>query len=954
MATLYKRYIPPKKPVVAESPASTLAVPKAQPAPVTEQKRKRERTEEEVAERKAKKLKKKGIDPATVTVPKKVEPELSAEQVEDVVPEPSNEAEPEVDVQDDAGPQPQGEFAHIKNAKKRHKLEKEARAARKAAQKAGVDIGTEATTVEASQGVHESTATTEPEQGESTVKQDRKKPRKRGPEEQTRDVADATQDEEVGTQGQYMDVDVSSKGINVVGDDQEAIDGTEPVPVSQAHDVAKPKKRGHKLENVLAGVQKEDAEEEEDEHLTKHASVISKFQKSAKRSMSLHEEESFEKLPAPPVVRDLELPAPERTPTPEFQNENEALPEWLAKPTIVPSDTKATFRDIGLRSEVCDRLTKLTFDEALPVQQTLLPILLQPGTPGSTFPPATEDIVPDVAVSAPTGSGKTIAYLLPIIEALRELHTPGELGALIIVPTRELVMQVAAVAESLAKGSDIRIGMSGSTGTFRDEQGKIISHGRRYDPAGYKTLVAKATAQLYPADDEAEVDTDGYIGAKEQQRIDDAVAGLVQHVPAYTSAVDILVATPGRLLEHINNTIGFSLVHLKWLVIDEADKLLDNQYEGFLESLNAELERPRTVEEQDARERYLRQKGRWEEWRERKIRKVILSATMTKDISKLTTLKLRRPQMVIVRGTEGEQQVIAGAEATEEDGVKQTADGFELPRTLVEYSIPVGDGAEKPLVAFELLRTRILRESDSKQSNESDSDAEPDSDDSSEVSSDSESDSESDSDVRDSSSSEDEIDTALMDPSRKRELANAATQSKMKAHQAARTSETDVPTVLIFTSRNESATRLSHLLKGIQPSWSRYITTLVKTTKPRIASKKSEPAIIVSTDRAARGLDSIAGRPITHVVQYDVPRSVESYVHHVGRTARAGRTGQAWTLVTRAEGKWFNETISGVKVNGIRRRMLVEQVKMRMQDDDIRQRYEEVLEGMKEEVYGGK
>ncbi|EME47470.1 hypothetical protein DOTSEDRAFT_146146 [Dothistroma septosporum NZE10] len=567
--------------------------------------------------------------------------------------------------------------------------------------------------------------------------------------------------------------------------------------------------------------------------------------------MSVHEEERFNKLPAQPIVRDLELPIPERTPTPEFQNDHDALPEWLSRPTVVPSDTTATFEYLGLPSEVCERLAKLTFVEALPVQQTLLPMLLQPGTPGSSYPPATEDIVPDVAVNAPTGSGKTIAYLLPIIEALRRSHAPGELSALIIVPTRELVQQVAAVAESLAKGSDICVGMSGSTGTFRDEQGKIINCGQRYDPAGY------------------------------QQQIDDAVNGLVQHVPTYDSAVNVLVATPGRLLEHINNTPGFNLVRLTWLVIDEADKLLDNQYEGFLESLNVELERPRTTEEQDARECYLRQKGRWEEWRERKIRKIILSATMTKDISKLTTLKLRRPQMVVVRGTECEQQMIAGAELMKEDGVKQTVDGFELPRTLVEYSIPVGDGAEKPLIAFELLRTQILRESDSKEK-----------------------------------------------------------------------SQTDTPTVLIFTSRNESATRLSHLLKGIQPSWSRYITTLVKTTKLRVTSKKSEPAIIVSTDRAARGLDNIAGRPITHVVQYDVPRSVESYVHRVGRTARAGRSGQAWTLVTRAEGKWFNETISGVKVTRISRRMLVEQVKMRMQEEHIRQRYEDVLEGMKEEVYG--
>ena len=95
--------------------------------------------------------------------------------------------------------------------------------------------------------------------------------------------------------------------------------------------------------------------------------------------------------------------------------------------------------------------------------------------------------------------------------------------------------------------------------------------------------------------------------AMDAQRMEDTVQGIPLHVPTYESAIDLLVATPGRLLEHVRSTIGFNLVHLQWLVIDEADKLMDNQNEGFLDALNEELERPRTTDEQDDRERFLRQ-----------------------------------------------------------------------------------------------------------------------------------------------------------------------------------------------------------------------------------------------------------------------------------------------------------------------------------------------------------
>ena len=382
------------------------------------------------------------------------------------------------------------------------------------------------------------------------------------------------------------------------------------------------------------------------------------------------------------------LPQPEPATIEKFVPDDSALPAWLAKPTIISDDVKAPFDSLNLNPKTVTHLRKLGFQDLLPVQTALIPLLLPPGSDGAQFFPGTESVLADIAVGAPTGSGKTIAYLLPIIESLKLSHGSGDgrLKALIVVPTRELVYQVAAVAESLAKGSTIKIGMATGSGAFKDEQAKLIKHGRRYDPEAYSKLVAKADQRNYPPAEDSE-EFEQFLDELEEedtnmeQRIADAVKGLVDHVHTYSSAVDILVATPGRLLDHLKSTLGFSLAHLEYLVLDEADKLLDLQYDGFLETVNNELERPRTEEEQDIRERFLRAKDTWDERKERRVRKVILSATMTRDISKLVALKLKRPRMIVVRGPEqhnagvgvDDQDTEAGAVKTRRQCVRAAA-----------------------------------------------------------------------------------------------------------------------------------------------------------------------------------------------------------------------------------------------------------------------------------------
>ncbi|KAF1819915.1 DEAD-domain-containing protein [Dissoconium aciculare CBS 342.82] len=706
---------------------------------------------------------------------------------------------------DIVAPQPGGEFAHIKSTKKRHKLEKEARKARKAGN------------------------TTENKLPNAVL------PRRE---------LDLVEFEEPSATVRCSDNVVDAASRDRSGRDEGLVTG-EAASQSQA-EAAGPRRRRHKLEKVLeqsdvAG--REEATQSDEERLKKHAGVLGKFQKSTQLSRTARE--AAENAPnneaeQPEAVHELVVPRIETGPRPRLLPADAAMPEWLAQPTVVHSDARIGFGDLGLEDDLAHKLSQLGFAEALPVQQVVVPLLLPPGVSGATYLPGSEPVLPDIAVSAPTGSGKTIAYLLPIVESLKFRPLRGHITAVVIVPTRELVTQVAAVAESLTKGTYIRVG------------------------------TATGSRKLGLAESDS----------KTEQRLEDTLQCLSNHVPTYSSAVDILIATPGRLVEHLSSTLGFNLTYLRWLVIDEADKILDNENEGFLDILATEIRRPRRYDEQTAREQYLRSTDTWDDGRERHVRKVVLSATMTRDITKLSSLGLQRPKLVVVRGAEGKavSTSAAGHNGDELLGdAVQDGDIFELPPTLVEYCVPVGDGSEKPLIAMELLFAKILLSE----------------------------------------------------------------------------TEAAAPTILVFTSSNEAAHRLSHLLKSLKPEFASWISTLTKTKTAKgvnLQSKNQEPVIVVSTDRAARGLDSFGNRPITHIIQYDVPRSITGYVHRVGRTARAGRVGDAWTLYTNTEARWFTGQIT--KAATLRRSQAVERVKLFMNDEGMRKRYATVLADMKQTVFG--
>ena len=307
--------------------------------------------------------------------------------------------------------------------------------------------------------------------------------------------------------------------------------------------------------------------------------------------------------------------------------------------------------------------------------------------------------------------------------------------------------------------------------------------------------------------------------------------------------------------------------------------------------------------------------------------------------------------MIVIGSTDGT--------AADKEGVSHGDEQFTKPTTLKEYSISVDHGSQKPLYLLRLLCSHIglganrskpvATTKDGSDSEETSLDEtsfddtnsdESSSDDSDETSSD-EPDSNSGSDTSSSGSeSESESDS----------------QSESENETAKDVSKPDPSstTVLIFTKSSESASRLSRLPSLLDPSLANSVGMIIKSNKSSASRKtlaafrRGKISVIVATDRASRGLDLPS---LTHVVNYDVPTSITTYVHRVGRTARADNKGSAWTLFAHREGRWFLNEIARGSDGKITRSAKVERVNMKLDDmADVKKRYASALDVLEHEV----
>ncbi|KAH7071652.1 P-loop containing nucleoside triphosphate hydrolase protein [Paraphoma chrysanthemicola] len=574
------------------------------------------------------------------------------------------------------------------------------------------------------------------------------------------------------------------------------------------------------------------AVEEDEETSKKHKAIFSKFEKVSKlaeaRTQNKAEDESDDdEEPPAEKLHDLEpMPQPEPVPETPFEPSFSTLPPWLAQPVTVESSKTAPFSALGVDATYVKKLEQQGFKDALAVQTALLP-MLHPGF---------EQHLGDICVSAKTGSGKTLAYLLPIIEALKDRAAPI-LSAIVVVPSRQLVNQALQVAEDLCAGTRVKVGTALGNTAFATEQKQLVKLHPQYNPARSRELRDRASEQYRT----------GFV--ENRGVFEDLMDMPLEHIPVYDSGVDILICTPGRLVEHIENTTGFLLNSVQWLVIDEADQLLNQDFQGWASVLMEALHGETPVDFMNARERlYKRERDANSIWStvlpaRRQLTKIVLSATMEKDLTKLGSLKLKRPKLVVVQD-----------ETTEEQPLEHEDNVFELPSTLKEFAVHVGDGSNKPLHLLHVLYSYVFEGYKSAHASES---------------------------------SEDD--------------ANGTTLAQQSSR------------VLVFTKSTESASRLSHLLSVLEPGFKEYLRTMTRALTAEASRKllksfgNGEVKILIASDAASRGLDI---PDLTHVINYDIPTSITSYVHRVGRTARAGKAGRAWTLFTKTEAAWFLKQVA--------------------------------------------
>ncbi|MCJ1329514.1 ATP-dependent RNA helicase dbp6 [Thelotrema lepadinum] len=612
------------------------------------------------------------------------------------------------------------------------------------------------------------------------------------------------------------------------------------------------------------------------------------------------------------------LPQPAQVPDLPMRSTISALPKWLAKPILVRPDTTALFADMKIDEDIKKRLLAQGFESAFAIQAAVLELLL----------PGAKHHQGDICISATTGSGKTLAYIVPMIQALKHKHV-RRLRGVIVVPTRPLIDQVKETFQKCNRA--IEVGTAVGSKPLREESEALVDRVWKFDPEAYEVEQKESSAQgIWHWFDQLDEDDD----------LDGKLPNLVR---AYESKVDVLVCTPGRLVDHFKKTKGFTLEHVQWLVVDEADRLLDQSFQQWLETITPALEKEPLVPAE-----FSAVSQNYPPLLRRRVRKIILSATIARDVSKLEPLKLYNPALVALEGES------FADDSNEKNGREeaQNESATILPSQLTEVAIAVREESDKPLYLLQLIEEMVpfsipstaggRHRSVSLSSNST-------SDSSSSMTSDDDDDD--DSSLLESSSSSEDDETSSDGSSTS--VTNEAQKpaSKPKPGPEPETKHG----MLVFTKTNENALRLSRLLTILRPALADRISPLTKSLgtasgrKTLAAFRKRNVLVIVASDRASRGLDL---KHLAQVVNYDMPKNLTSYVHRIGRTARAGLSGTATTLVAYREAKWFWTTIG--RSSEVERAGKVSRREMQLASisDEDRQSYEDALSQLGKEARG--
>ncbi|XP_051750822.1 probable ATP-dependent RNA helicase DDX31 [Ctenopharyngodon idella] len=212
----------------------------------------------------------------------------------------------------------------------------------------------------------------------------------------------------------------------------------------------------------------------------------------------------------------------------------------------------------------------------------------------------------DAVVRSQTGSGKTLAYGIPVVQFLQAMQpkvkrSDGPL-AIVIVPTRELALQSFQMFQKLLKPFTWIV------------PGVLMG--------GEKRKAEKARLR---------------------------------------KGINVLISTPGRLVDHIKNTLSIAFSAVRWLILDEADRILDLGFEKDLTVILNALNAPGLARQN-----------------------VLLSATLTEGLSRLASISMKEP--VSIHVSEGSGETV---EACPQAAPQALSDSYAVPERLQQHVVVV-------------------------------------------------------------------------------------------------------------------------------------------------------------------------------------------------------------------------------------------------------------------------
>ncbi len=465
--------------------------------------------------------------------------------------------------------------------------------------------------------------------------------------------------------------------------------------------------------------------------------------------------------------------------------------EVPVEPSNAPLSSELdTFTSLGLSTSLAAHLTKkMELKKPTAVQKAAISQLVKDDS--------------DAFIQAETGSGKTLAYLLPIVHRLIELSATMKerkvdeavqrdsgLFAIIMAPTRELSKQIALVLE------------------------KVLGCAH--------WLVATTV-----------------IGGEKKK----------SEKARLRKGINILVATPGRLVDHLEHTTALDVSNVRWLVLDEGDRLMELGFEQEIQKIVGMLNL-RMKAKKDG-------KSKIPGLPERRTT-ILCSATMKMDVERLGQISLK--DAVHIRADPSENSKAVGdidddrtffAPAQLKQSYAIVAPKLRLVSLIsflkrafarkgsVMKAIVFISCADSVDFHFDILTNQLEEDKQEKQQEDED---------------------------------EEDVKSSKGTQNKKRKAISQADPTKLSVTHA------ESP---VLSPKTHSVT--AYRLHGsLQQS--------LRTSTLAHFTKNKEPSVLIATDVASRGLDL---PNVDLVVEFDPAFAREDHLHRIGRTARAGRDGRA-------------------------------------------------------------